>query len=284
VITPYPGTELYEIAKEKDLIDEFDYTEYCECEPPMHTPNLSRMELLELEMKAYQEFYGFWTSLKRIRRWSKNPAKKWLLEKNMNTFKEFSKFKRKTAYYFIETYKELLGKTECTKTDKSPLVSGPKSYSITAGAIAGLITLFITMSLDQGYVSYTSLHPLHITIDIILASTITAFTTAFFATWFAVKMYLGGRIISLRPRKPTKTKKTLLDKSKDNAIHYGTIVFTIMALFSVIMIITGLYQTITGGPFWIKEIPVAIIAFFTSLFSSFKSIDEVRNKDIIAKS
>jgi hypothetical protein len=280
VITPYPGTELYKTAKEKNLIDEFDYTEYCECEPPMHTPHLSRMELLELEMKAYQDFYGLRQGLKRIRRWSKNPKKKWLLDKNMSTFKEFGKFKRKTAYYFIYAYKDLLSKTESTKTDKSPLISGPKSYSITSGAIAGLITLFITISLDQGYVSYTNLHPFHIATDIILASLITSFTTAFFATWCAVKMYLRGRIISLRPRYPPKEKKTLLEKSKDNSIHYGIIVFTIMTLFSIIIIATGFYQSITGGPFWIKEIPVAIIAFLTFFYSAFNSIDAVRSKEI----
>ena len=283
VITPYPGTELYETAKEKNLIDEYDYTEYCECEPPMHTPHLSRMELLELEIKAYQEFYGFWASLGRIRRWSKNPAKKWVLDKNMSTFKEFGKFKRRTTYYFIDAYKEMLSKTEGVKTDKSLLVSGPKSYSITAGFIAGLITLLTTMSLDQGYISYTSLHTLHIFTDIVLASLITSVITSFAATWFAVKMYLRGRIISLRLRKPPKTRMTLLEKSKDNALHYGIIAFTIIALFCIIIIATGFYQSIPGGPFWIKEIPVAIIAFLTSFYTSFTSIDEVRNKEIILK-
>ena len=280
VITPYPGTELYETAKEKNLIDEFDYTEYCECEPPMHTPYLTRMELLELEIKAYQEFYGFWASLKRMRRWSKNPAKKWLLDKNMSTFKEFGKFKRKTAYYFIDTYKEMLSKTEGTKIDKSPLVTGPRSYSLSAGVIAGLVTLLTSMSLDQGYISYNSLHPLHIASDIILASLITSVFTAFVATWFAVKMYLRGRIISLRPRKPPKIRITLMEKSKDNALHYGIIVFTIMILFSIITITTGFYQSISGGPFWIKEIPVTIIAFLISFYVSFKSIDEIRNREI----
>jgi radical SAM superfamily enzyme YgiQ (UPF0313 family) len=283
VITPYPGTELYETAKEKNLIEEFDYTEYCECEPPMHTPYLSRMELLELEIKAYQEFYGFWEGLKRIRRWSKNPAKKWLLDKNMSTFKEFGKFKKKTAYYFIDAYKEMLSKTEGTKIDKSPLVSGPKSYSLSAGVIAGLVTLLITMSLDQGYITYNTLHPLHIASDIILASLITSVITAFVATWFAVKMYLRGRIISLRPRKPPKTRVTLTQKSKDNALHYGVIVFTIMTLFSIITIITGFYQSVPGGPFWIKEIPVTIIAFIITFNISFKSIDEVRNREITTK-
>ncbi len=283
IITPYPGTELYETAKENNLIDEYDYTEYCECEPPMHTPYLTRMELLELEIKAYQEFYGFWESLKRIRRWSKNPAKKWLLEKNMSTFKEFGKFKRKTAYYFIDAYKEMLSKTEETKIDKSPLVSGPKSYSISAGIIAGLITLLITMFLDQGYIAYNSLHPLHIAFDIILASIITSVISAFFATWFSVKMYLRGSIISLRPRKPPKSSRTLLEKSKENALHYVVIVFPIMTLFSMFLITSGLYQSISGGPFWIKEIPVTVIALLVTFYVSFKSIDEFRNKEITVK-
>ena len=283
VITPYPGTELYETAVEKNLIDEFDFTEYCECEPPMHTPHLSRMELLELEIKAYQEFYGFWASLKRIRRWSKNPAKKWLLNKDMRTFKEFGKFKRKTAYYFINAYQEMLSIREGIKTDKTTLVSGPKSYSTSAGFIAGLITFFITISLDQGYSSYTSLHPFHIALDIILASLITSVITAFAATWFAVKMYLRGRILSLRPRNPPKTNRKLIEKSKDNALQYGIIVFILMVLFSVFTISAGFYKFVPGGSFWIKEIPVSFIAFLTALIVSFKSIDEVRNGEITVK-
>jgi hypothetical protein len=95
-------------------------------------------------------------------------------------------------------------------------------------------------------------------------------------------MYLRGRIISLRPRTP-KTRKTLLERSKDNALQYGIIVFTIMALFCVIIITTGFYQSIPGGSFWIKEIPVSIIAFLISFYASFNSIDEVRNREITAK-
>jgi anaerobic magnesium-protoporphyrin IX monomethyl ester cyclase len=283
VITPYPGTELYETAKEKNLIDELDFTEYCECEPPMHTSHLSRMEILELEIKGYLEFYGFWAGLKRIRRWSKNPAKKWLLNKNMRTFREFGKFKRKCAFYFVRAYKEMLSKTEDTKTDETPLIIGPKLYSISAGLIAGLITLGTTIYLDQGYSAYTSLHPLYIFTDIVVASLITALTTAFVATWLAVKLYLRGGILSLRQRKPAKARRTLVEKSKYNALHYGIIAFTLMAFLSVFTIITGFYQSTPSGPLWIKEIPVALIAFLTSLIASFKSIDAVRNREITVK-
>jgi anaerobic magnesium-protoporphyrin IX monomethyl ester cyclase len=283
VITPYPGTELYETAKEKNLIDEFDFTEYCECEPPMHTPHLSRMELLELVIKGYLEFYGFWAGLKRIRRWSKNPAKKWLLNKNMRTFSEFGKFKRKCAFYFVRAYKEMLSKTEGTKTDKTPLLVGPRLYSISSGVIAGLITLLTTISLDQGYCAYTSLHPLFIVTDIVIASLITSLTTAFVATWLAVKLYLRGWILSLRPRNPAKTRRTLVEKSKDNALHYGIIAFTLMAFLSFFTIITGFYQLNPSRLFWIKEIPLALIAFLISLIASFKSIDAVRNREITVK-
>jgi anaerobic magnesium-protoporphyrin IX monomethyl ester cyclase len=283
VITPYPGTELYETAKEKNLIDNFDFVEYCECEPPMHTPHLSRMEILELEIKGYLEFYGFWAVLKRIRRWSKNPAKKWLLNKNMRTFREFGKFKRKCTFYFVRAYKEMLGKTEDTKTDKTLILTGPKSYSATSAVIAGLITFIVTVLLDQGYSAYTSQLPLYIAINIILSSLITASATAFVATWLAVKLYLKGWILSLRPRKPAKTSRTLVGKAVDNALHYSIITFTLMTLFSVSIIATNFYQFTPGGILWMKEIPAALIAFIISLIVSFKSIDEVRNKEITVK-
>ena len=283
VITPYPGTELYETAKEKNLIDNFDLIEYCECEPPMHTSHLSRMEILELEIKGYLEFYGFRAILKRIRRWSKNPAKKWLLNKNMRTFREFGKFRRKCAFYFARAYKEMLGKTEDTKTDKTLILVGPKLYSTSSGVIAGLITLVTTIFIDQGYSAYTSLHPLYIGIDIVVSSLITAFTTAFVATWIAVKLYLRGWILSLRPRKPTKTRRTLVDKAGDNALHYGVIAFTLMTFFSVSIITNNFHQFTPRGTLWIKEIPIALIAFITSLIVSFKSIDEVRNREITVK-
>jgi anaerobic magnesium-protoporphyrin IX monomethyl ester cyclase len=281
VITPYPGTELYETAKEQNLIDNFDFADYCECEPPMHTLHLSRMELLELEIKAYLEFYGFWAVFKRIRRWSKNPAKRWLLDNNMRTLREFGKYWRQCAFYFARAYKEMLGKTEGTSTDNTPLLVGPKVYSISAGVISGLITLVTTISLDKGYSVITSLHPLFQVLDIGVSSFIAASITSFVATWLAVTLYRRGWILSFRKRKLARTRRTLAEKAGDNALRYGVIACVLMTLFSVALIATNFHQVTSGGALWMKEIPVALLAFITSLFVSFKSIDAVRNKEII---
>ena len=276
VITPYPGTELYSTAKEQHLIDTFDFTEYCECEPPMHTLHLSRIELLELEIKAYLEFYGFWAVFKRIRRWSKNPAKRWILTDNMRTFREFGRYWRQSGSYFVKAYKELVATTEGTTPDTSPLVVGPKVYSLSAGVIAGLITLIITTLIDQGSGAYS--FPLYTVLDNAVASIITAGSTAFVATWLAVKLYRRGWILSFRKRKPTRTRDTLGDRAADKTLRYSVIACILMTLFSVAMIATSFYQSL--GMLWMKEIPVTLIAFLTSLLVSFITIDEVRNKEI----
>jgi hypothetical protein len=96
-------------------------------------------------------------------------------------------------------------------------------------------------------------------------------------------LYLRGWILSLRPRKPTKTRRTLVDKAGDNALHYGVIAFTLMTFFSVSIITNNFHQFTPGGTLWIKEIPIALIAFIISLIVSFKSIDEVRNREITVK-
>jgi anaerobic magnesium-protoporphyrin IX monomethyl ester cyclase len=281
VITPYPGTELYTTAKEQHLIDTFDFTEYCECEPPMHTPHLSRIELLELEMKAYLGFYGFWAVFKRIRRWSKNPAKRWVLENNMRTFREFGKYWRTSAFYFVRTYKEMVAETEGTTPDATPLLVGPKSYSLSAGVIAGLITLLITISLDKASSAYLSSSAFYDVLSIGVSSLIAALITAFVATWAAVTLYRRGWILSFRRRTPARTRKTLGEKAGENALRYGITAGVLATLLSVALIATGFNQSV--GMLRMKEILVALIAFLTSLLVSFTTIDEVRNREITSK-
>jgi anaerobic magnesium-protoporphyrin IX monomethyl ester cyclase len=278
VITPYPGTELYKTAKEQHLIDTFDYTEYCECEPPMHTPHLTRIELLELEMKAYLGFFGFWAVLKRIRRWSKNPAKRWLLENNMRTFREFGKYWRTSAFYFVRAYKEMLATTENTTPDTTPLLAGPKAFSLSAGVIAGFITLITTILIDHGSNASMFLNPLYTLLDNAIASIITACSTALITTWLTVKLYRRGWILSFRKRKPAKTRETVGDRAGDNALRYSVIAVVLMTLYSVAMITTNYNQSV--GTLGMKEIPVTLIAFLTSLLVSFTSIDAVRSKEI----
>jgi len=282
VITPYPGTELYETAKRQHLIDDFDFTEYCECEPPMHTSHLSRMELLELEIKAYLRFYGFWAVVKRIRRWSKNPAKRWLLNSNMRTFREFGAYWRQSGAYFIHAYKEMVGRTEQTRPDDNPFVVGPKMYALTAGVIAAIITFGATALIDLGPTGSASSNPFFILADLGASGFITAGSTALVATWLSVKLYLRGWILSLRPRKPTMTKKTLEGKAVENGLFSGAVALLLMILAGAFLLMSAIYQELPGGVLGWKEFSVALIALITSGIVSFKSIDEVRNKAISA--
>ncbi|WP_287584749.1 radical SAM protein [Candidatus Borrarchaeum sp.] len=59
VATPFPGTELYEYAKSKGLIQDTDWSKYLVFPdtPLMETDELSGEMLLELHKRAYKEFY-----------------------------------------------------------------------------------------------------------------------------------------------------------------------------------------------------------------------------------
>ncbi|MHA1291316.1 MAG: B12-binding domain-containing radical SAM protein [Promethearchaeota archaeon] len=282
IITPYPGTELYDLAKEKNLIDEYDFNEYCECEPPMHTPHLSRLELLELEMKAYLKFYGFWAMIKRARRWSKNKEKKWMGKQSLSLYRAFLKFRNKSAFYLIRTYKELIGETERTKNKISrriPILSTPKLYSFSTAINAAIITFLITIFLAQGYGNYNSLPFDIIIIDFLFSSLLVASSTAFVATWLAVWLYRRGWILSLKKRKPKEHNWTLFSKAMKNSIFCGIIAAIITGIAIFIIIIVG-FPYIT---YEFKEILIVIVAFITTFIISLNTVHHARSGDISIK-
>ncbi|AAM02108.1 B12-binding domain-containing radical SAM protein [Methanopyrus kandleri] len=57
VCTPYPGTPLYDLAKERGLIEVHDWSKYTTVDPVMRTEHLSTRELGRLLQRAYLSFY-----------------------------------------------------------------------------------------------------------------------------------------------------------------------------------------------------------------------------------
>jgi len=278
VLTPFPGTDLYQLAIENNLIDEFDFTEYFECEPPMHTPHLSRIEIMELEIKAYMKFYGFRAMLKRTGRWSGNREKRWILEGNYRGISSFWKYRTKSALYFWRTYKEMVGITEGTKIRKySPLVSTPVLYSITSGILAALVTLLLTIAVSRFYGRY-AFHELEFKIvDLLFASVLVAFITAVVATWLAVRSYRRGWIFSVRQRRPVKRKWSLLHTSLLNGVRLTAVAFLVTSLLILVSEVGGFYSQLTYG---LKEVLVTAIAFLAACIASYVSIHAVRNGEI----
>lgn len=278
VITPYPGTDLYEHAVEQGLIDEFDFAEYCECEPHMHTPHLSRMEIMELQLKAYIKFYGFLAMAGRARRWDSSPQKRWILEGNLTGIRSFLKFRSKSAWYFWRTYKETVGKTQDTKIRRfSPMVSTPKLYSLGAALGSALIVLLATIFNVRFYGTYSARPLGFIVIDITIGSIVVGFVVAAVATWLAIRSYRRGWIFSVRPRKPAGKPRSILEKSLLNGIIWAAV-----ALIVTLLVIGAL--AVSGNSFELsyrlKELVVTLVAFFTSLFASYFSIQAVRNGSI----
>jgi len=56
-LTPYPGTRLWDEAKEKGWIEDADWTHYDFVRPVMRTDLLTRLQIAELVKSAYREFY-----------------------------------------------------------------------------------------------------------------------------------------------------------------------------------------------------------------------------------
>ena len=57
IATPYPGTELYQIAKRNGLLLTNDWSEYTAARPVMKMRKLSSEELLKIYREAYMKFY-----------------------------------------------------------------------------------------------------------------------------------------------------------------------------------------------------------------------------------
>jgi anaerobic magnesium-protoporphyrin IX monomethyl ester cyclase len=60
ILTPFPGTELYEEAEEKGWIEEYNWSNYDMIHAVMPTETLSRKEVQEELYKCYRNFYGSW--------------------------------------------------------------------------------------------------------------------------------------------------------------------------------------------------------------------------------
>lgn len=275
VITPYPGTELFRDAGERGLIDDLDYPEYCECEPHMHTPHLSRMEITELEIKAYVHFYGFRAMLKRVRRYNKSADKKWIVKGNLKGVTSFSKFRNKSAFYFWRTYREMVGETEGTRIRRfSPLVSTPHLYALAAAIVAALITLAVTILAGTFYGDYRALPRAFVFTDLLVASAFVAFFTGVVSSLLAVRSYRHGWIFSVRARRPVRSQRSPLE--------YALLSGAIGACASFILAVIMLVGIALGGAsaqvtYATKEYLVTVIAFLAAGAVSYDSIHAVRN-------
>jgi len=60
ILTPFPGTELFEVAKKNRWIEDSNWTHYDMIHAIMPTETLSRKEVQEELYKCYRSFYGSW--------------------------------------------------------------------------------------------------------------------------------------------------------------------------------------------------------------------------------
>jgi radical SAM superfamily enzyme YgiQ (UPF0313 family) len=275
VITPYPGTELFQQASREGLIDEYDFSEYCECEPHMHTTHLSRMEIMELQIKAYMKFYGFTPMMRRGRRWAASRDYDWLIRGNLSGIRSFMRFRRTSAFYFWRTYKEMVGKTEATKIRRhSPLVSTPVLYSLGAGVLAGLVTLLITMYAVRFYGTYSSRPLAFMVADMLWAGVFVGFVVAAVAAWSAVRSYRRGWIFSVRRRRPAARQRSVFELSMLSGLGCAAAGLVVTAAVLVILGATGHSASIGYG---LKEILVTALAFIVAAGASYAGIQRVRN-------
>jgi anaerobic magnesium-protoporphyrin IX monomethyl ester cyclase len=278
VITPYPGTDLYRVAREKDLIDELDFTSYYECEPAMHTEHLSRMEIMELQIKAYMKFYGFRAMRGRAARWSKKPQKKWLIDDNLKGIRSFWKFRDRSARYFWRAYREMVGKTQGTRIRRySPLFSTPKLYSVGAGIVAAALTFLITVYAERYYGRYSARGLGFVVADLLFAAVLVAFVTAVVCTLLAIRSYRKGWIFSVRRRKPAKARWSPARKAIANAALYSVAALVLAVILIVVVSAGWSASRITYG---VKEVLVTTVAFMTALLVSHGSVSAVRNGSV----
>lgn len=66
LLTPYPGTKIYEMAKENNLLLTEDWSKYNHTNPIMKIPGLTENELKKLYAKAYRSFYFKPSSMYKI--------------------------------------------------------------------------------------------------------------------------------------------------------------------------------------------------------------------------
>jgi len=69
ILTPYPGTEIYEFARKNDLLLTKDWSKYTTLDPVMKLPRLTAQRLKGLLRNAYISFYCRPTQILRIFKW-----------------------------------------------------------------------------------------------------------------------------------------------------------------------------------------------------------------------
>lgn len=60
ILTPFPGTDVYEAARKSGWIEDSNWANYDMIHPIMQTETLSRKQLHEELVKCYSDFYGSW--------------------------------------------------------------------------------------------------------------------------------------------------------------------------------------------------------------------------------
>jgi radical SAM superfamily enzyme YgiQ (UPF0313 family) len=66
VATPYPGTELYRIVKEKGWTMLEDWSRYDTLTPVFDNPSISNEEILKARRRFYDEFYSPWYIIRQL--------------------------------------------------------------------------------------------------------------------------------------------------------------------------------------------------------------------------
>jgi anaerobic magnesium-protoporphyrin IX monomethyl ester cyclase len=61
ILTPFPGTEIFEDAKRNGWIEDFNWAHYDMVHAIMPTETLSREEVQEELYRCYRDFYGSWS-------------------------------------------------------------------------------------------------------------------------------------------------------------------------------------------------------------------------------
>jgi len=90
ILTPYPGTPIYEYAEKKGLLLTKDWSKYTALEPVMKIKNITAKQLKSLLQKAYINFY---LTPKMIWKWIKNRQLQYIL----NAFKAAINYLRESV-------------------------------------------------------------------------------------------------------------------------------------------------------------------------------------------
>jgi anaerobic magnesium-protoporphyrin IX monomethyl ester cyclase len=61
ILTPFPGTDLYEVAKRNGWIENWNWADYDMVHAIMPTESLSREQLQQELYKCFRSFFGSWS-------------------------------------------------------------------------------------------------------------------------------------------------------------------------------------------------------------------------------